>query len=94
MESSRLRIVLLLVAFVYFGTSARGASQRTDDASARKFDEYVLEGERHWFRLARFVKQLKREPKKLGLVIVYAERLLAQAFITMVKIGRTGSSTT
>jgi hypothetical protein len=74
MESSLRRIVLLLVAFVYFGASTHGVSQSTDDTRARKFDEYVLDGEQRWTRLARFVKQLKREPKKQGLVIVYAER--------------------
>jgi len=45
-----------------------------DDTAPRKFDEYVLSGEQRWNRLDRFIKQLKREPKKQAYIIVYAER--------------------
>src|SRR5258705_13956581 len=73
MESSLLRIIILSLTFACCGASVRGASQSKDDTGARKFGEYVLE-EQRWTRLARFVKQLKREPKKQGVVIAYAER--------------------
>jgi hypothetical protein len=69
-----LRFVVLAVGFACWTPLFQSAPQRAGDTTARKFDEYVLEGEQRWSRLTPFVKQLKREPRRLGYIIVYAER--------------------
>ena len=77
MKVTPLRIVVLSIAFACWTAPVRGLPQRSVEPHARKFDEYVLEGEQRWSRLRRFVMQLKREPKKRGYVIVYAERKIS-----------------
>jgi hypothetical protein len=73
-DKSLIRTVFLLLT-IFCSAALDTPAQRTlDDSAPRKFDEYALEGEQRWLRLDRFVAQLRREPKKLGYVIVYSGR--------------------
>ena len=73
-DKNVIRTAVVLLAIFCWSALETLAQETLDDLAPRKFDEYVLEGEQRWLRLDRFVAQLRREPKRLGYVIVYADR--------------------